>query len=62
MGIHKKKNMMSLGQALWKKGVKAGKWRQEKYFMGLSSLSAPCCHCHALGGKITFLELKIEKA
>lgn len=38
-----KNNMMSLGQALWKKGIKAGKWRQEKYFMDLSSFRVLYC-------------------
>lgn len=43
MGIHKKTNVMSLGQALWKKGVKARKWRKKKIFHGFMQLSPPCC-------------------
>lgn len=38
-----KNNMVSLGQALWKKYVKARRWKWEKYFMDFSSLSTPCC-------------------
>lgn len=53
MGIHKKTNVMSLGQALWKKGVKARKRRQKKIFHGFMQLSPSCCFKSKLwvGGK-----------
>lgn len=62
MGVNEKthNNIKDFGQAL-KKGVKARKWRQEKWLMGLSSLSTLCCFAKLLEGK-TLLKLKIGKS